>query len=653
MPEIPKPPIPEVVGYPKMSPQIAAAPYVVAERAGEDLQNLALYGMQTFQRIRNAQDHVLMLKAANEVEDEKLNLLNSFKYRTDYDKFPEDMEKAKNDLRKKFQDKYGNNRRVMNILGPHLEGQLLEANQAVEQRRMSLMTDDAKAQTDRDMDNKLRQYAEATDPLRKLQIESEFMENVDKTREHGFITAVEAYDYATKWGLKSEESEIILLAKSDKLTDLKEIDAKLADKSNYPELWGHNPAYVAGMTEYVKRKIDELETRGKAAADRLAINAFTAEAQKRATSEDGKSIDFDRMEQELNNAQLQQEMGMLDANGKLDDVRWEGARRYMDALKSDATKAQEKIETDVMNKVVTLFGQSRFKEALQIVSMDYPGSTKPFVEWRQSEMKAIDERMKSKDSDISNEQDEDNKYAIRRLIEGGASPDVVHAAQTLLPTRRATSESLTNESFKHYKDEVITQGIKRGDKYIEEVMLSSADLQVANEDRDDTEAQVQRINALPASERDAATKAWLNSDDKKAREAARKKVQSANLQLAKAKILEFQGYLHEWVDGQYSRYMKGERGPITIQEVMKQVYEMEPQGAISFEERIQSELNWFIKQKQQYEPEQQWRIERGGPAARPKEKTIHIVSSDGQGWDIPESSLAAAKAKDPNLTVAK
>jgi hypothetical protein len=557
MPEIPRPPIPAGVGLPSISPQMAGAPYAAVGHAADEANKLALYTEDAFIRVQKAEDHVQMLEAQNEVQADKDSLLQSFKERGDYRNFSKDMESAKAQLNKKYQEKYGSNPRVMRLLQPHLEGEIQDASRAVEGRRLQLMTDQNTTELNQVRDITQRKMAETEDPAEKLKLSSQFYEAVNASKESGLLTAQQAYQMTVGFDLDAEKTEIILGAKSDDVRDLVRIQDKIANKENYPNLRGHSPEWLANTEEMVKSKIDRINEKAALAADHLATNTFVDNILDQSTAADG-TVDFDHAKKLMNDKDLQAKSGMNDPNGKLDLTRWEKSRTALRALEADYKADQKEASDKKYDEATKLILGKKFSTARDLIaSSGFPAEHR----------EALSNWIKSLTKEGAEPSTKDSLAEYARLSDiVDSSDDPQDAVQQIVKSRGLTvahAEKLIDRARAVQGTEV-KDSVSRSDKLINDMLAPS-------------ETLAQQVEALLTQD----PKSLSSHQTELVRQTTNKKAVAGEAKEA----------LHDWVAEQRRLHASGKRKAITSAEIWEYASQLAALKVEPLDKQIESIRN--------------------------------------------------------------
>jgi hypothetical protein len=423
VPEIPRAPGAEVVPLPMINPAQAGGPYAAVQQAADQVNASALYDEQVFLRVQKAQDHVQALTAANEIEADKNQAIESFRLRSDFENFSADMESVKSQITKKYQQKYGTNPRLMRVLQPHLDGELLDASKAVETRRIALMTDQNLAELQKFSGTTQRKMAETDDPTEKLKLASKFYESVNASKESGLLKATEAYSLVSRFDMDAERTEIIEGTRSTDPIIVKATLEKIADKSRYPELRGKDPDSLAAYEASGAKWLDVLNNKIKVHDVALSVDSAIGELEKTAMNPDGR-IDIKKAHALLGTQDFRTRNGLIDEQGNPNSSAIEKVQTYLSAFRLKEDEANKQTHDDYEKKVGNLFHRGDYVGANKMLaSEDSPLTGDENRTWTE----AIINRKKQAQEQGGNVSDALAIIKANDMIRRGEDPDKVRS----------------------------------------------------------------------------------------------------------------------------------------------------------------------------------------------------------------------------------
>jgi hypothetical protein len=454
MPQIPRQIAPTAVPMPEVSPQVAGSGYQELARAGQRFESLGEYGMHVAGMIQKAQDHVALLKAENLIESDIDAAAESFAMRTDYEAFEGDTQKIGEDLKKKYGELYANNPRVWQAVEPYLDRNLEHFRHAIAAKGVKLLTDEGQYELEVSEQSAAEKWAHATTPEEKAMVENDYSLKLTDAAASHIISKKEAGRRETRFVEKREETEAILLAKSQNPADV-ELGIKRLSEGYYKHIDPAKSANLQAAAEtHLVRLNEHLDKTTREGAVNNAIGALKAEW----------GTEYPRIFSDLANTQVWEKYG-LDSKG-VEQLRtfFNGERAEFEAAKRDASEKE-------YLKGVRLLDQGKFS---QVHAMVRNPNTPLSAEHAHTLSSAATVREKRDDADISNTDDAKAYWKIKTMMDAGEEPDKV--AQEIITSpnlKRATRERLLDR-VDMIEDKTIHAGLTSADKYFNSQIAPSS-----------------------------------------------------------------------------------------------------------------------------------------------------------------------------------
>ena len=234
MPDIERTPIVSPVDRPLLDPNQTALPFNTIAKGAEENAASDLYGMKVIGEIKKLHDNIEIHKAENwangAVELAHMDMLQN----SDYENFPDTVQKTKNALHKELAEKY-KDPHIHAIAAGYLENKLNIYEKASHLRAVKLLTDDAKATT---IEDSIRTSEAMGNPNSsqedKQDILDDFKNKVQGYIDTGAMSRKDGEVFVNNLMKDSQKSEIIQLTKSTSLGDIDEGIRRLRDYKNNP-----------------------------------------------------------------------------------------------------------------------------------------------------------------------------------------------------------------------------------------------------------------------------------------------------------------------------------------------------------------------------------------------------------------------------------
>jgi hypothetical protein len=315
MPQIPTAGPIRPMSAPRMDPGAAAQPYREMAAGFESLGRLGEYGKQVLDTIKQAENHVQLLKAQNQINADLTAAELSFESRADYQEFADAAAKMAEELRKKYAKQYEKNPNVLEAVNLALDSKILDFQAGVERKRLRLMNEDAKAEAYKMVKSTVLEMAKADTEELKTAKRGELEANLSALVSSHLLTPSERDLMLQNVDADAEDAELIgLLNSMDPLIIKGTIEN--IENHKYPSLESTNPKHLATVKAALQDKLTQTASAQSKAMDEAAVNA--ADTALHQTWNINGMVDYISANKQLEDPGFQKKYGLVDANGNRD-----------------------------------------------------------------------------------------------------------------------------------------------------------------------------------------------------------------------------------------------------------------------------------------------------------------------------------------------
>ena len=456
MSSIPTVTSPAVVAQPEMSPGIAGAPGQALSRLGSDITSAADYGEQVADKIRDAQNHLALLTAGNQVTAAYDKYQEQLAQSGDPDNMP-DAQAWTDDLKAavasnpKYQDP-----RVQRAIELHIDSVGQEAAHTTMMRQLTLQKGQEDAQLADLQQNVAFEMAEAPDLNARGLARGKYETAVADAERHGWISPKEGEDRLRQLDSTAEEVEIV---NSINRGNPSGMEAMIDKTTDHPELFKDiNPNRFAELKKTLRANYDTaLKSQGRVDAQ-VQGDAILNQYRNDINLKDPTTKQFDA----------------LKAAQKVDDdpnVPTPVKKYVREELEAEATttkKVAEEESQKAEKQVTDAMAQGNFMHARQLLKQNLPR----FVEGKAEQLdKAITARSKRSDEDISNSEDAKEYLKIKQM-----DPDDPAAIQKEIissPNLKTATRDKLIDWIDALSDKTLKAGLTAGDKFLQSQIAPS------------------------------------------------------------------------------------------------------------------------------------------------------------------------------------
>jgi hypothetical protein len=456
MPDIPTVTSPAEISIPQMSPQMAGEPGAALARSGEQISSSADYGIQVSEKIRDAQNHLALLAAGNQVDASWDKYQETLRQSGDPDNLP-NPEEWKDNLKATFaaDPKYADPR-VAHALDAHIDSVGEDARHLTVMRQLTLQGQQEEANLGQLQTNVAFEMAEASDTTARSLARGKYEIAVADAERHGWITPQQAEINLRTLDSTAEEVEIVdAINKADPAS----IGAMIDKTINHPELFKDiNPNHFAELKKTLRANYDtalNAQTKANVAAQGdFLLHQYRSDIT--LSDPESKRFDFTLAAQKVND----------DPNVPTDVKKY--VRDELDAEGATDQKARQQASDKAEKQITDAMAVQDFGKARQLLKQNLPA----LVKGRGEELdRAIVARATKTDADISNADDAKEYLRIKQM--DPSDPAAIQKEIIGTPNLKTSTRDKLVDWLDAISDKTIKNGIEAGDKFLQSQIAPS------------------------------------------------------------------------------------------------------------------------------------------------------------------------------------
>lgn len=457
-----------------MNPRLAGMPGQALERAGEQVSQAAGAEVQLADRMQRAQDSVLLLDAENKIQADIEQADSGLSTWTDFTKADDLKQSMAKSLTDKYSEQFSKDPRLWRYVEPYIGRELNQFNARVDVKRAKLISDYGDAALSESLARDSHMVSNATSIEERQKYEQHAMGQIQALEDAGTMTHVQAQAARSSFFKTNEQSQITRLTRSMNPDDVMKGIELLQNSENFPHIpVSEQSGYLMAAYRWQDRLTNMVS---KAQLNKAESDATTALQAKYPGDYDtqlamltGSNAKTAGDQQE--HLKWLQSVGLADASGVKNMAAIRAVRTSITAAQSDASQQATQASNKAVKEITDAMALHQWGHARQLLKQNLPVLQKGQGETLD---KAIFERSKRTDSDISNFEDAQEYLKIKKMDPG--DPKAIEKEIVSSPNLKSSTRDRLVDWLDRMHNTTIKSGISSGDKLLQIMVAPTRDM---------------------------------------------------------------------------------------------------------------------------------------------------------------------------------